>query len=615
MFASILKKTIQFVVVAGMGTALSGSFTHLSASDFLTENQKILENALRMDPIAEGDFQRAIFGKPSKSHVINLRNSRGPASGKKAAKKRRRRKAKRHRRSQRHHHWVRHVRQIQSKPKGKQSSPVHSSIQRSTGLRCVDRREQFPVLIEKQIQEIEGLKRAVQKNETTSSCDFKQQIDLEQLHKEVFSLYRSSDVQSRQIHGVLLEGTQEELDAAQAILSENPPSKWASVNCSAVRCALAQVFGSEEAALRAMVIRKKYGYTPSLSQKYSQAGAENLWSAIQLKAISAFLEKVPAPLLSRARLKELMLFSPDLAEKVGRENRLHIRPGGVYTSFDLNKPAILINTAAHDTFEGMTSVFSHEFAHAVDLAEVPHLSLSSGFDQISHWKDFEGPDGRYLKNTYSEFVEDYSASSPIEDFADAFSYYVTSPDILKDIDPVKYRLMRDRIFGGREYFSSNLLDSPEFEKVIDQQGGYPALLRACISQLEMRLGSQGELWVNSDSEDGLSLRGDVFIQKGSNPCLTNFAQRMSEAMLNQGQEVCILGGEDAIKAHLKSLLNYPLEKILRSASRQLKSMRMEDRGASVCEQGTHIRFPSEESPATEVELAEVIVAQVGRQCR
>lgn len=576
-----------------------------------SESQKILEDALHKDPITDADYQKVIWGHSLKSSPIDLKNKRALASHKKKRKKHRRRHQGRKNLVKKNHRSYRKpaVRRMRSEKKANEKLLTQAVIQ---GVHCLP--NEISLLPQKNVSEIEKITQKISPNSNTdfnekpNACGSSEQFQsLEEARQEYSQLYPHSPRETRQIRGLVLEGTAEELDAANAIIGSNPPLSWSQSQaiCKTVLCALTRTFDDEEAALRALVIRKKFGYNTSLSQQYSYRGKENLWSAVQLRTIEGFLKKLPPSVLKRSRLTDIQLFSPELADEVKRQVQLHVRPGGVYTARNPERPLILINTEGHESAEGMLSVFSHEMGHAFDFGTSPRFSEASGFESMSQWKNFSGGSGQYTVNTSGQFVEDYSSTSPLEDFADAFRYYVNHPGILKEIDPAKFAFMRDQVFSGQEFQPSGLLQSEALERAIEARGGYLSILNSCVSQLKMYVGSHGELWVNGGTEDEASLRGEVFVQKGSNPCFSEVALELVNE-LSRELDVCQLGGVHGLEGHLKAKLDYPLEKILRTAAERIEQRWNES--TRTCNQAL-------ESPQSEDEIIELIISRVRGQCR
>jgi hypothetical protein len=55
------------------------------------------------------------------------------------------------------------------------------------------------------------------------------------------------------------------------------------------------------------------------------------------------------------------------------------------------------------------------------------------------------------RKTGQGFVSDYARTNKEEDFAESYMAYIRYPQILKAANPVKYKFMRQHVFGGQEY--------------------------------------------------------------------------------------------------------------------------------------------------------------------
>lgn len=610
MFSQRLKRFLRapyFIILVSLVFEMLGSDTAVFGS---SEAQKILEDALHKDPITDKDFKKVIWGHSLNFSPIDLKSRRNLASRKKKKNNHRRRHQGRKSKIKKRH--VRSRKPVVRKIRSEKSKEKLIAQVRIPDIHCL------PNEINMLPQNVSEVQKIIQKMAPNSNTDFNQkpnacgtrdqsQLFIDEARQEYSQLYPLAPRETRQIRGLILEGTREELDAADAIVGSNPPHSWSQSQsiCKTVLCALTRTFDDEEAALRALVIRKKFGYNTLLSQQYSYRGRENLWSAVQLRTIESFLKKLPLSVLKRSRLTDIQLFSPELADEVKRQAQLHVRPGGVYTARNPDRPLILINTEGHDSSQGILSVFSHEMGHAFDFGTSPRFSEASGFESMSHWKNFSGGNGQYMANTSGQFVEDYSSTSPIEDFADAFRYYVNHPETLKEIDPAKYAFMREQVFAGQEFSPSGLIQSVPLERAIEARGGYLSILNSCISQLKMHVGSHGELWVNGGTEDEASLKGEVFVQKGSNPCFSQAAVELAHE-LSPEVDVCQFGGAPGIEEHLKAKLDYSLEKILRTAAQRIEEQ---------WDESTRSCIQELRSPQSEDEIVNLIVSRVRGQCR
>jgi hypothetical protein len=368
---------------------------------------------------------------------------------------------------------------------------------------------------------------------------------------------------SRTIQGVSVQGTAEELDAAEKILSAKPPLGWAhaAADCgNNLKCALGMAFGSEEAALRAMAIQKRYGYTVSLSQEYSKNGKENIWSLAQVKAIQEFLGNLPAELIAKTQLGNILLYPAEARDDIKRQFNFAVDPAGIMVK---ENRTMLISTVNHDDPVALLRALIHEFGHAFDFSHRNSYKDQAGYNALSGWDSRGHASG-------ARFVDEYAASNPEEDFANSFREYVINPKNLRDIDPKKYAWLKDNVFEGKEVDPPGLIRSSELEQKIAESGGYVHLLMSCLRNLDMRVSQDDKLFVG-DSRDRQLTRADLFFKNQASQCFSEAATGISNQLPTE-QSVCQAGGADGVVAHLNAKLKYPLEQALNIANEQVQQV-------------------------------------------
>ena len=92
----------------------------------------------------------------------------------------------------------------------------------------------------------------------------------------------------------------------------------------------------------------------------------------------------------------------------------------------------------------------HEMSHAYDFY-MGKISSTEEWLNLSQWS----ADGKGIS---TNFFEDYSKSSPAEDFADSIAAFVTNPDLLLERAPNKYEFISKRFFDGNRYDSKSLAE-------------------------------------------------------------------------------------------------------------------------------------------------------------
>jgi hypothetical protein len=100
-----------------------------------------------------------------------------------------------------------------------------------------------------------------------------------------------------------------------------------------------------------------------------------------------------------------------------------------------------------NTPELIQKTISHEIGHN---AYFNHIEMNSELANI--WAELSEKG-----NFVSEYAREVSQTMPeryvYEDFAESYQLYINFPEQLAFIDPAKFEFMRDKVFGGREYFS------------------------------------------------------------------------------------------------------------------------------------------------------------------
>lgn len=105
-----------------------------------------------------------------------------------------------------------------------------------------------------------------------------------------------------------------------------------------------------------------------------------------------------------------------------------------------------IEVYPHDDVGELYDTIAHEIGHNAEeyipnsaVNEWDNLYYDSSLDYISSF----GEDNR--------FVTDYATTSPEEDFAETYSFYINDPEMVQAICPEKYDFMKDHVFNGKEF--------------------------------------------------------------------------------------------------------------------------------------------------------------------
>ncbi|MBS1959578.1 MAG: hypothetical protein JST80_08920 [Bdellovibrionales bacterium] len=117
------------------------------------------------------------------------------------------------------------------------------------------------------------------------------------------------------------------------------------------------------------------------------------------------------------------------------------------------------------------SATTHEFAHRlaawnfskdkngpeVSLAESPEFMALSGWKKEELVEKTTGKISMVWKNNENgEYVTSYSRTSPAEDFAESVGYFRMKPEWVQEKSPLKYRYIREKVYGKQGYTATEL---------------------------------------------------------------------------------------------------------------------------------------------------------------
>ena len=126
------------------------------------------------------------------------------------------------------------------------------------------------------------------------------------------------------------------------------------------------------------------------------------------------------------------------------------------------------NSLQYESPDDFANIIQHEMGHVFDLTN-GFLSMSAEWLAISHFRIINMPamDAKRDDDYIYAFVNDvgtdvyapvssrnlptYSRQNPQEDFANSVAAYINYP-YFRYSHPDRYRFMKDKVFGGKEYF-------------------------------------------------------------------------------------------------------------------------------------------------------------------
>ncbi len=304
---------------------------------------------------------------------------------------------------------------------------------------------------------------------------------LPELEREYKRYYPYKGMITRPVKGIPLSGNEEELDALEKILGRKPPKNWpgVAISCFDVPCAAEKLFGSREAALRALIIQKRDGFTISVSQDHSTD--ERIFRPEEIRQIDFILQKLPKEFKDSARktLKEFRRVANTSYDKSLLQN------ANGYAMHSCNCIEFYDGAFTNHPFVALGTI-THEIAHHFDFSN-SSISNTEAYRSLGGWgrgQEKHKSDGtaeiEYSRSARKPLVTPYAATSPDEDFAESVNFYVTSPNDLERMDPQKYAFIRSRVFGGKEFRNSL---PAELERTLAQKGGEKFIAESCFTEV------------------------------------------------------------------------------------------------------------------------------------
>ncbi|MCM2323379.1 MAG: hypothetical protein NDJ90_08970 [Oligoflexia bacterium] len=372
--------------------------------------------------------------------------------------------------------------------------------------------------------------------------------------------------------GLALQGTPEELALAKNILGEKPPKAWrkAAKKCRDVRCALTAAFGNEEAALRALVIGKRYGYSVSVSQS-ENGDHESIWRPEQIRKIQNALATMPSTFHGMPHPKAFYLYPRLETRAILDRNKLAMEDVSAFFCGTCGRPGIFFpEDLPVDQFGG--EVFVHEMMHGYEASlALDKSELYPEFMKLSGWEEkeekvekVENSEAAAPKKVWShredaKFMRGYSASNPREDWADSLAAYLVDPQGLRKSASEKYDFAKRFPFGGKEYELWELQHYPGLVEEFQNFGGCATFVRSCQDQLGTFQSDGRTYYEDRDANEGWLL--DDFPTRTR--CYRKAVRAVTDSMKRGGR----CHAESDIEGVLRRACQEPLREFLRSGLR------------------------------------------------
>ncbi|MFY7993948.1 MAG: hypothetical protein ACOVP4_11690 [Bacteriovoracaceae bacterium] len=223
-------------------------------------------------------------------------------------------------------------------------------------------------------------------------------------------------------------------------------------DCKKVECALGKMFGSKQAK-EMLYMKQRFGLNTSpLIRADMQQFSEKEMQNVQ-KALMDF----PSHFLPLDENRQCTRLHKERSLGLGTLANATITFANEWTKYD---PEI------------MQSTVFHELSH--NVGSVKDLDNSKEWLEASGWEK-RGDDWVALKDN---FVSNYAASNPQEDFAESMVAFRYDPVKLRSTAPEKYKLIKEKVFGGLEYLKpemcleSNLKVAQAIKKIAPQLSNF-----------------------------------------------------------------------------------------------------------------------------------------------
>lgn len=223
--------------------------------------------------------------------------------------------------------------------------------------------------------------------------------------------------------------------------------------CTTIKCELISLFG--ESYLHKLVYLKEHFF---FNASYIAHRKGNQFSEKELDLILWSFEQLPR-FMFHNRMK---LMIKDMKQYTG----LYATVVGFMEKGTGNMT--LFKKWAQSTDETKIYTVIHEFGHFI--GEKLGIHDSRKWIQMSGWDKVE--DGKVNKS--DQLISVYARSNYLEDFAETFSAYRMNPSLLKEKSPKKYKMMKELVFLGIDYYKQScesklVIKNHQFDNIITNE--------------------------------------------------------------------------------------------------------------------------------------------------
>lgn len=321
-------------------------------------------------------------------------------------------------------------------------------------------------------------------------CDDQRYLQEAKAQYEQFP--KSSKIVSRKINGKRIKGTKKELEIlkkmTQGYLREQKKVMDAFDNCEDVFCVLKSAFGNEESAYRALNIAYRSGYAVSLQSK---SNADYIWNKQELRNLNYSVNVMPSHMLDSDTLGEFIVL-PNHAYPGGKRG-----VGGLASPSPKKSGNILFTELIRKNNGAYANqIMIHEMIHHYDYQNLfktgQYRSDEGGYCEQNGWRKETKVVEKYGVKVEEDvwiadkenacYITDYASRRPREDFAEAITFYILTPEKLKKKCPQNYEYLKQNHFNGKEYSSSDFNQNLD-QYIVDNEKELKKCLSVDLSSL------------------------------------------------------------------------------------------------------------------------------------
>lgn len=281
-----------------------------------------------------------------------------------------------------------------------------------------------------------------------ASCVLATELSTEEIERALAELAKGGKRVTGSVNGVSFRDESSVLTDAFGRLT-TPSNNGVGVSyqlrdpqCADVICALSEMVGGREIALRQLYLSAQFGYNVSpivpIASSYGGSPMTSAFNAEELDDLIRGLMDFPgAALPPTGGNRPLKRYKPGYTQGNYADKKNGVAANSYMIFFDpwakYERPL-------------RRGTLTHEIAH--NIGQAKGLDLSADWLALSGWKRLQGDK---WESSRPDFVSEYGGTDPKEDFAESVVAYRYQPQLLRRVSPAKYNFLKDKVFGGAEF--------------------------------------------------------------------------------------------------------------------------------------------------------------------